>query len=162
LNTLDFPLLTAVDTTNFDQLPSVSTFNFSSGPSSVTNVFITNTSLSTLEGIDLQNADNIQITNNAHLVHASLPFETAKDVITVSFNGPLVNLSLPQLTSAGHIILRNIAAASLPSLNFLSDIFTLLETSVTELALDSLSVASLNLTLLYNDNLTTTSFQGLL
>lgn len=110
LSTLSFPSLTSVQTINFFALNAVSEFTFTSGLSSVSNITIEDTFLSTLDGIRLLNADNVQITNNLRLVNVSLPLETAKVGITIEFNGNRLLLDLPQLTSAGFISLRNVSA----------------------------------------------------
>ncbi|KAM3076158.1 cell wall protein Ecm33, variant 2 [Clarireedia jacksonii] len=162
LSSLDFPLLTAVDTIEFVALPAVSAFNFTSGLSSVSNVFITNTFLSSLDGINLQNADIININNNNRMKDISLPLETVKSGIYIDSNSLKPVINLPQLTSSGNISLGNISSIQLPSLNFISGTFNLRSTSVGEFAVDALSVIGIDLILYNNSNLTNTSFQGLL
>ncbi|RDW85337.1 hypothetical protein BP6252_02927 [Coleophoma cylindrospora] len=162
LSTLEFPSLTAVNTISFISLPAVSQFTFTSGLSSVSNVIISNTFLYTLDGINLQNADNVFINNNNRLFDVSLPLETAKVGIWIESNGYNLHLNLTQLTSAGSITLKNISMVSLPSLSFLSGGLSLIDTSVLEFTADSLSVVTQDLIMLDNSNLSDTSFQGLL
>ncbi|CZR54537.1 uncharacterized protein PAC_04421 [Phialocephala subalpina] len=162
LSTLSFPQLTAVDTISFIALPAVSQFTFTSGLSSVSNVIIENSFLSSLNGINLQNADSVQITNNNRLKTISLPLETAKVGIWIEANGNAANVSLPDLTSAGSITLRNVSGISLPSLSFLSGGLLLQGTYISGFAVDKLSVISDALTMHDNDKLNDTSFQGLL
>lgn len=162
LSTVGFPVLTTVNTISFLALPAVEEFTFTKGLSSVSNVIISNTFLATLDGINLVNADSVDINNNNHLVTVTLPLETAKESISIEANDPYPVISLPDLTSAGTITLRNISSISLPTLSFLSGGLYLIDTTVSDFAVDSLSVVTQELIMLDNTNLSETSFQGLL
>jgi len=120
LSTLSFPSLTAVNTIDLNAIPDVASFTFTSGLSSVSNVLIKNTFLSSLNGINLINADNVQIISNNHLADITLPLQTAKTGIQISGNGGSAGVNLPQLTSSGSIFLGNVSSVSMPSLSFLS------------------------------------------
>lgn len=162
LSALSFPQLTAVDTIAFSGLPAVSEFTFTFGLLSVSNLVIENSFLSSLDGINLQNADSVQILNNSRLKTISLPLETAKVGIWIEANGNAANVSLPDLTSAGSITLSNVSEISLPSLSFVSGALLLQGTYISGFAVDKLSVISDALTMHSNAKLNGTSFQGLL
>jgi hypothetical protein len=118
--------------------------------------------LSTLDGIKLLNADNVQITNNLRLTNVSLPLETAKVGITIESNGNRLILDLPQLTSAGFITLHNISGVSIPSLNHISGGLLLQNSYLDTFGADSLSVVTGDLTIHDNSALTNISFHELL
>lgn len=162
LSTLAFPSLTSVETIKFFALNAVSEFTFTSGLSSVSNITIEDTFLSTLDGIKLLNADNVQITNNLRLTNVSLPLETAKVGITIESNGNRLILDLPQLTSAGFITLHNISGVSIPSLNHISGGLLLQNSYLDTFGADSLSVVTGDLTIHDNSALTNISFHELL
>ncbi|PMD43059.1 hypothetical protein L207DRAFT_563830 [Hyaloscypha variabilis F] len=162
LSTLSFPLLTTVVSINFHALPNIAGFTFTAGLSSVSNVTISNTFLSSLAGINLLNADLVQISNNPHLLNADLPLETSKQGIEFTSNGISLNVTLPQLTTAGSITLNNVSFAFFPSLSFLSGSLSVQGNSITALTADSLSVVTQDVILTENADLKEVSFQGLL
>ncbi|KAF4631368.1 hypothetical protein G7Y89_g6762 [Cudoniella acicularis] len=162
LSTLGFPSLTTVNTIAFLALPAVSQFTFTSGLSSVSSLVISNTFLSTLDGINVQNADSVSITNNNRLRTVNLPLKTASDFFTVAANGNSVVLSLPSLTSAGSMLLQNVSSVSLPALNYVSGSLLLNGLFVENFTADSLSVVTQALTITNNKNLNYSSFAGLL
>lgn len=149
-------------TISFVALPSSPNFDFSAGITSVANVTISDTFLSSLEGINLKNADIVQIDNNRRLKNITLPLETAKTRITMAANGVNADVNLPQLTSAGSVILKNISTVSMPSLSFLSGSLSLQSSYMTNFSVDSLSVITQDLYLQDNVQLRKASFAGLL
>lgn len=90
-----------------------------------------------------------------------MQLETARASDLIEANGNSANISFPNLTSAGSMILRNISSISLPALTLLSGDLLLEHIYLTDFAVDKLSVVQA-LTLLENTNLNYTSFQALL
>ncbi|KAL2071197.1 hypothetical protein VTL71DRAFT_12432 [Oculimacula yallundae] len=162
LSTISFPALTSVDTFTLQALPAVPSFDFKAGLSSVANMIISNTFLSNLEGLNLKNADNIDISNNNNLKDVNLPLETAKNRINIQANGRSIRVSLPKLTSAGSMILRNISSISMPALSFLSGGLLFSGANASTITAENLTVITQGLSVVNNANLSTISFPELL
>jgi hypothetical protein len=161
LSTLSFPSLTSVGIISIVSLPAISEFTFTSGISSATGVIVSDTFLSTLNGLLITNADSVNINNNNRLKVVSMQLETARLSVLIEANGNSAEISFPNLTSAGSMTLRNISSISLPVLTLLSGDLLLEHAYLTEFAVDKLSVVQA-LTVVDNANLDDTSFQALL
>lgn len=162
LSTVSFPALIQVGTLDWSALPAVSFFNFTAGLSTVTNFTIANTFLSSFEGINLKNADNIHINNNLRLQELSLPLEASSVSINIVQNGLKLAVDFPSLKTAGTINLSRISSISMQALTYLSGRLLLLNSGLTKFNVDTLTVVGTNLTIQNNANLVSTSFQGLL
>jgi len=115
LTTLDMPMLGSADTIMWNALPGLQTANTAINMTS--SLVITNTGLTTLQGIDLLQADTITIADNLHLTKVNMPLDHVKTQLTISSNGMQLEVDLPDLLWAGTISVRNASSVSIPSLS---------------------------------------------
>lgn len=117
LSTLGFSDLTAVTNINFIALPALSEFSFTSTISKAASVVISNTFLSTLDGINLATSDTIEINNNDYLREFSTQVANVTTSIDINSNGNALVVSFPNLIWAGNITIKNASSVSIPSLH---------------------------------------------
>jgi hypothetical protein len=117
LSTLGFSDLTAVTNINFIALPALSEFSFTSTISKAASVVISNTFLSTLDGINLATSNTIEINNNDYLREFSTQVANVTTSIDINSNGNALVVSFPNLIWAGNITIKNASSISIPSLH---------------------------------------------
>jgi hypothetical protein len=117
LSTLQFSDLTSVGSINFIALPALSEFSFTSTISKAASVVISNTFLSTLDGINLATANTIEINNNDYLREFSTQVANITTSIDINSNGNALVVSFPNLIWAGNMTIKNTSSVSIPSLH---------------------------------------------
>lgn len=121
LNNLKFDSLKEVGAIKFDSLAHLSKFAFTKGVSKAKSVTITNTFLTTLEGIALDSVETLYIANNIYLKEVDVN-QMKKATGDVNFSGNHKNLkiSFPNLKEAQNMTFRNASSVSIPSLKSVS------------------------------------------
>jgi len=77
---------------------------------------VVNTFLSSLDGINLNTADNITISDNTRLTTFSTQVANVTSSIDIDNNGQSLTVEFPNLEWAGNLNLRNVSSISIPSL----------------------------------------------
>ena len=126
LSELSFPQLTQVITLNFTALPALQQLSFGgTGVTQADSVLITNTGLSSLQGINnLQEITSFNVNNNAALQNISLQVTNIKGSLDIEANDGYVSgltTTFPMLETAQNMTFRNCSSVSLPSLANVSD-----------------------------------------
>lgn len=116
LSTLQFDKLTKVGTISWTALPALSALTFTSVISQAVSVTITNTFLSTLNGINLMTVGLLDINNNNRLVSFSTQVANITQGVNIASNGRNLNVSFPNLIWANNMTFRNVSDVSIPSL----------------------------------------------
>lgn len=116
LSTLSFPQLTKVDTIEWTALPALQGLSFTTGVQEINMLTIDNTQLASLDGINLQVADTISVTNNPYLETVSMQLGNVTQSMTFGSNGRQLKADFPNLEWAYNITLRNCSEVSIPSL----------------------------------------------
>lgn len=121
LSVLSFPQLTTVTELNFTALASLQQLNFGSvGITKASSVVITNTGLTSLNGIsNLQEVDVFNVNNNQALQNISLQVTKIKNSLDIEANDFLVSgltTSFPLLETALNMTFRNCSVILLPAL----------------------------------------------
>ena len=121
LSELSFPQLTTVTALNFTALPALQQLSFGgTGISQAVSVLITNTGLSSLQGINnLQEVTSFNVNNNAALQNISLQVTSIKGSLDIEANDGYVSgltTTFPMLETAQNMTFRNCSSVSLPSL----------------------------------------------
>jgi hypothetical protein len=116
LSTLQFPQLKAVDTINYAALPALSALSFAATVSDASSVTITNTFLSTLDGIDLHTVGILDINNNNRLKTFSTQLGNVTTLLNIDSNGKNLDVNMPGLIWAANITFRNVSSLTIPSL----------------------------------------------
>lgn len=116
LSTLSMSDLTSVKTIAWTALPALSSLTFPSTVSKATSVTISNTFLSTLDGINLDTVATLQIDNNNRLKTFSTQVSNVTSAVNINSNGNSLDVSFPNLIWAANMTLRNVSSITIPSL----------------------------------------------
>lgn len=117
LNNLKFDSLKKVGSIKFDSLAHLNKFSFTKGVSKAKSVTITNTFLTTLEGIELDSVENLYIANNIYLKEVDVnQMKKITGDVDFSSNHKQLKISFPNLKEAQNMTFRNVSSVSLPSL----------------------------------------------
>lgn len=116
LSTLGFPSLTSVHSIQWTDLPALQQLTFTQGVSTASDILITDTQLNSLDGINLQTAENMNINNNPYLNLINAQLVNITKSLTIAANAQDLQVELPNLIFAYNMTLRNISSISIPSL----------------------------------------------
>ena len=117
LTTLQFDSLEEVKTIQWVALPALSSLAFTRGVSMVENILISNTGLTSLQGLELETVGLMDINNNRYLdtVDVNNMANVTKAIIFAANSKTLV-IKLPNLEFAANMTFRNVSDVRLPSL----------------------------------------------
>lgn len=117
MTNLAFPKLEEVDSLEFEALPKLQHLGFDKGISKATNVRISNTGLSSLDGIELDDVTDFDINSNPALTDINVSeIGKVKGLAQFSANAIALKIKFPNLTSAKRMTFRNVSDVELPSL----------------------------------------------
>lgn len=117
LSTLSFPSLVRVNNIMWETLPNLQGLSFSSnGLQEVSTLTIQDTQLGSLDGINLQIADRINIQNNRYLNKVNMQLGNISDSLTLGANGNKLDATFPNMMWANNMTFRNVSTVSIPSL----------------------------------------------
>ena len=121
LSELSFPQLTSVGELNFTALPALQSLSFGgTGITQANSILISNTGLSSLQGINnLQSVSAFNVNNNQALQNISLQVTSIKTSLNIEANDGFVTglvTTFPMLQTAQNMTFRNCSSVSLPSL----------------------------------------------
>jgi aspartate 1-decarboxylase len=108
--------LESVKTIAWQALPALSQLTFPATVSKATSVTISNTFLSTLDGINLDTVSVLQIDNNNRLKTFSTQVANVTSSVNINSNGNALDVSFPNLIWAANMTLRNVSSITIPSL----------------------------------------------
>ncbi|KAH8821140.1 hypothetical protein F5884DRAFT_75778 [Xylogone sp. PMI_703] len=133
LSTLAFNELETVGSINWIALPALSQLTFPATVSKASNVVISNTFLSTLDGINIDTAETVDINNNNRLKTFSTQIVNVTSILSIDSNGQQLDVEFPNLENAANMTIRKVASLSIPSLKVVSGSLGIVETSVTSI-----------------------------
>jgi len=116
LTTLSFTKLQEVGDIEWSSLTALSQLTFPSFISKANSVVITDTFLSTLDGINLDQVGLLDINNNKRLQSFSTQVSTISSGLNIASNGQSLIVSFPNLIWANNMTFRNVSSVSIPSL----------------------------------------------
>lgn len=121
LSTLSLPQLTTVDAMTLEALPNLYKLSFGTpGLTQAKSILITNTALTTLQGIDkLKKIETFNVNNNGGLTNISLDVTSISGSLDIEANDGYASgltTSFPKLMSANNMTFRNCSMISLPAL----------------------------------------------
>ena len=165
LSELSFPQITRVSSLNFTALPALQQMSFGgSGISQADSVLITNTGLSSLQGINnLESVSTFNVNNNAALQNISLQVTSIKNSLDIEANDGFVSgltTTFPLLETAQNMTFRNCSSVSLPSLANVTEDLGFYGNTMTSFAAPNLTTVG-GLIFVDNTDLTNISIPGL-
>ena len=121
LSSLSMPKIESISKINLTALPQLQELSFGNdGVTEASSVLITNTGLSSLQGLDqLESVDDFNVNNNRALQNISLNVANIKNAINLAANAEYqdgLTASFPLLETAKNMTFRNCSSVSLPSL----------------------------------------------
>lgn len=161
LNALNFPELTTVGSVNWMTLPQLSSLNIAKEITNATNVIISDTGLTSLDGINVQNVATFNVNNNRYLQDVDVGLISVSNALSVSFNGNGVAASFPDLKWANNATFQDLSTISLPNITKVNNSLGFVNNSIPGLTLSKLTSVGQSLFIVANDDLTNISFPKL-
>lgn len=162
--------LTVLSTLSFGQLSSVGAINWVTLPNLVdtglnavtdcNSIYISDTMLSDLKGINPTNVEVFNINNNLNLASISSNIKTVSNALTVAFNGDETIVEFDDLIWANNITFYSVASISMASIQGVNKSAGFFESSVTELEFPLVTEIGGDLTIENNDLLTHIDFSN--
>lgn len=117
MSTLQFDALSGVNTINWIALPALQALNFGHGVTKANTVYVSNTGLTDLRGIELTAVGRMDINNNQYLKTINVNnLGNVTESLSFSANGLNLEIEFPNLESAANLTFRNVTSISMPSL----------------------------------------------
>ncbi|KAK5069575.1 cell wall protein Ecm33 [Lithohypha guttulata] len=117
LSSLRLPSISRVNRVRWIALPGLQSLNFGAGINAANNVYISNTGLTDLRGIELTAVGAMDINNNQYLRTINVNSLTnVTQALSFSANGMNLAIEFPNLEAAGNLTFRNVSSISMPSL----------------------------------------------
>ncbi|CRG85514.1 Protein ecm33 [Talaromyces islandicus] len=149
LTSLSMPTLISVGDITFKALANLQGLDFTKGVNTAGSVSITNTGLTSLQGIELNSVGQLDLTANDYLTEVNVNnMKNISGPLTISNNNNKLTIDFPNLVTAKDMTFRNTSSISVPSLanltgalglygNFISNFSAPNLTSCTDVGLDS-------------------------
>lgn len=117
LSSLQFGSLSSVNGIKWISLPALQALNFGQGIQRANNVEISDTGLTSLDGIELEAVGTMNINNNRYLTEVDVNnLGNVTRGLTFAANSKDLKISLPNLESAANLTFINTSDVSMPSL----------------------------------------------
>ncbi|KAF7585854.1 hypothetical protein BBP40_009965 [Aspergillus hancockii] len=150
LTTLSFGSLKKVGSIEFTALPNLQSLDFTQGVTEAGSVAITNTGLSSLNGISLDTVGGFDITENTNLKTVNVNnLKNATALINFAGNMDSLEVEFPNLGTGQNMTFRNVSSVSLPSLEKLKGQLGFWGNKFTSFSAPNLTETS---DLIFNDN----------
>lgn len=161
LSTLNFPMLTAVDTVDWEGLPNLGGLSFTAGLQQVSSLSIQNTVLGTLDGIDLVEVDTLFVVNNFFLNDITMQLGNVSTAMTISANGDTVRAEFPNMEWASNVSLADCTDINMDSLSAVNGSFGVGSSFMESISLPNLTVVGGSFAFIDNNKLTNISAPSL-
>lgn len=116
ISDLSFVRLAEVREIAWSALPALDILGFTTNVRKASRVLITNTFLSTLNGINLNTVDVLNINNNNRLREFSTQVGNITQALNIDANGRNLKVTFPNLIWAANATFRNVSEVNIPSL----------------------------------------------
>jgi hypothetical protein len=161
LSTLSFPSLTSVKSIQWAHLTGLQQLTFTQGISEADDILITDTQLNSLDGINLETVQSMDINNNPYLHLISTQVTNVTQSLTIDANAQDLKVEFPNLIFAFNMTLRNISSISIPSLASVNTTLGFYGDYLTDIIAPNLTSIGGDLAIVANAELTNISFPAL-
>lgn len=158
LTDLSMPLLTECNAIDWVTLPALRALTFTTGLQKVGTLYISDTQLTSLDGIDLQVADSVEINNNRNLMTISMQIGNVTDAIDINSNNRQLTIDFPNLIWAQNMSIANCSEFSAPSLAAINGSIGFYTSTFENITAANLTQVGDDLTFVGNSELTNVSF----
>ena len=112
------PYLASVNRINWVALPALQALNFGTGVSQANDIYISNTGLTDLAGIELTACRSMNVNNNQYLKTINVnSLKNVTSALSFSANGLNLAIDFPNLQNAANLTFINVSSIQLPSLS---------------------------------------------
>ncbi|VEU24438.1 DEKNAAC105499 [Brettanomyces naardenensis] len=160
LSQLSFGSLTSVGAINWVTLPAL----VDTGLNQVTDcnsIYISDTQLSSLEGLNPTNVETYNINNNLNLASIDSEIETVSNALSISHNGDNTEVAFDGLQWANNLTFYSVSSISMPNLQAINQSAGVFESSVESLKFPLVQSVGADLTIENNKDLTDLEFANL-
>lgn len=161
LSTLNLAALTTVGTLNFQALPQVQETGLITGISSADTVIISDTGLTSLDGINVSTLKTFDINNNKKIAIINSNLKNVTDSLSISFNADTVDVVFNQLLTAKNVIFQSISSLTANNVTSINGSLTLTGTSLDHIDFPALKSIGSSLTISKNSDLEEIDFPQL-
>lgn len=116
LSTLSMTSLSSVGSIQWQTLPALNSLTFTNGVKSATSVTISDTHLSSLDGLDLETVGTMNLNNNNRLTEIDLALTNLTGNIILQANGQSLKVTMDNLIWASNLTIANVTTFSVASL----------------------------------------------
>lgn len=118
MSTLKFTSLNSVGSIDWATLSALSGFTYGDGDGITkgSSVIVADTFLSSLDGINIDELDTLNINNNHRLTDFTSKLESLTTLMNINANGEDLSISLPNLVWAANLTISNVTSFTAPSL----------------------------------------------
>lgn len=118
MSSLQMPYFNAVNQIRWIALPALQSLNFAQGVTQANQIYISNTGLTDLKGIELTAVGSMDVNNNQYLKTINVNnLKNVTSALAFSANGPNLEINFPNLGTAANLTFRNVSSISMPSLS---------------------------------------------
>lgn len=118
LSNLQFTALSSVGSIVWQSLTALDTLTFGTpGVTTAKNIEISDTFLSSLDGIDVTSVQNLNINNNHRLSEYTTQLQSLSNIMILQANGLNLKVEMPKLLWIANMSVANVSSFDVPSLN---------------------------------------------
>lgn len=161
LATLNLAQLVTVGTLRLEALPNLSKTGLTSGITSADSVIVSDTGLSSLDGINVFKLKEFNVNNNDQIESINSGLEQVTDSIYISYNAEKVNVTLDKLSTAKDVYLESISSFSAQNLTAVNGSLSLYSNSMDKVEFPVLKSIDSSLSINKNDDLNEVNFPKL-
>jgi hypothetical protein len=158
LNGVDFPQLKNVSSIKWNALPALQNIGFTSSVETAKKIDIQNTAIRSLKGINIVQAESLNIANNQYINEISMQLGNVTKSLDFSFNNKAVKVELPNLIWASNLTFRFCGSVSLPSLTKLNGSIGLYNNDFESFAAPNLTEVGAFFAVVANEKMSNMSF----
>lgn len=116
LASLDMPSLSSVGAINWTTLPALQELSFTNQVKQANDVYISDTQLKSLDGINLEKVNKFDVNNNKYLTKIETQLGNISEALNIQANGKDLTVAFPNLVWAYNMTFWNCSSVSVPSL----------------------------------------------
>lgn len=153
LASVNLAQLTTVSSFVLNALPALEKAGLTSGITSADEITISNTGLTSLEGINVYKLKTFDVNNNLDIELIDSGLQSVTDTLSINYNSDKVEVILDQLLSANNIDLQSIASLSFANLTTVNGSLSLESSSFDSFEFSELKTIGKSLSINKNDEL---------
>ncbi|KAL8876923.1 MAG: hypothetical protein Q9198_004964 [Flavoplaca austrocitrina] len=162
MSSLQMSALVGVNQIRWIALPALQSLNFAQGVARANQVYISNTGLTDLAGIELEQVAAMDINNNQYLRTINVNGLTnVTQSLSFSANGMNLEIEFPNLVNAANLTFRNVSSISMPSLSEVPGSMGFYSNAFESFAAPNLTTAGNTIAFVDSPSLTNISFPSL-